>query len=54
MLIQQFELSKLDDIGEAGKAAVESGMVRCEKVLVSLGVDIEEMKGKLNSDSLYS
>tara|TARA_B110000902_G_scaffold176495_1_gene200199 strand:+ start:2398 stop:4320 length:1923 start_codon:yes stop_codon:yes gene_type:complete len=44
MLIQQFDLSQMDDIGEAGQAAVAKGMVRCEKVLTSLGVDVDKMK----------
>lgn len=44
MLIQQFELAELRDIGEAGKAAVAKGAERCEKVLRTLGVDVEKMK----------
>jgi hypothetical protein len=44
MLIQQFELSEVNDIGEAGQAAVAKGMERCEKVLTSLGVDVKSMK----------
>ena len=44
MLIQQFELSEVNDIGEAGQAAVAKGMERCEKVLTSLGVDVKSME----------
>ncbi|WP_228767398.1 site-specific integrase [Vibrio hibernica] len=48
MLIQQMKLLHLDDIGEAGKSAVEKGMERCEKVLSALGVDVEAMKLEIN------
>ncbi|AOW77216.1 integrase [Colwellia sp. PAMC 20917] len=51
MLIQQFELSKVDDIGEAGQASVAKGMVRCEKVLTSLGVDVETMKDDIRNNN---
>lgn len=44
MLIQQFDLSQMGDIGEAGQAAVANGMARCERVLTSLGVDVDKMK----------
>lgn len=50
MLIQQFKLSEVDDIGEAGKAAVENGMQRCEKVLTSLGIDVDAMKVDICND----
>ena len=51
MLIQQFELSDMDDIGEAGQAAVAKGMERCEKVLTSLGVDVESMKVDIRNNN---
>ncbi|MBA6355290.1 tyrosine-type recombinase/integrase [Colwellia sp. BRX8-3] len=51
MLIQQFELSEVDDIGEAGQAAVAKGMERCEKVLISLGVDVESMKVDIRNNN---
>ena len=51
MLIQQFDLSQMDDIGEAGQAAVAKGMVRCEKVLTSLGVDVDEMKVDIGNNN---
>lgn len=51
MLIQQFELSEVDDIGEAGQASVAKGMVRCEKVLTSLGVDVESMKVDIRNNN---
>lgn len=44
MLIQQLELSELDDIGESGQQAVKIGMERCENVLTALGADVESMK----------
>jgi site-specific recombinase XerD len=44
MLIQQLELSELDDIGESGQQAVKIGMERCENVLTALGADVETMK----------
>lgn len=47
MLIQQVKLSEVDDIGESGKAAVAKGMERCERVLTSLGVDVENMKDEI-------
>lgn len=49
MLIQQFDLLQMDDIGEAGQAAVANGMARCEKVLSSLGVDVEKMKADIGN-----
>lgn len=49
MLIQQFNLSQMDDIGEAGQAAVANGMARCEKVLTSLGVDVDKMKVEIGN-----
>ncbi|MFA0050457.1 site-specific integrase [Vibrio breoganii] len=49
MLVQQMELMQLDDIGEAGKAAVEKGMKRCESVLTSLGLDVESMKLEISN-----
>jgi integrase len=51
MLIQQFDLSQMDDIGEAGQAAVAKGMVRCEKVLTSLGVDVDKMKVDIGNNN---
>ena len=48
MLVQQMKLMQLDDIGEAGRAAVKKGMERCEKVLVALGIDVEAMKQEIN------
>jgi integrase len=51
MLIQQFELSEVDDIGEAGQAAVAKGMERCEKVLSSLGVDVGSMKDDIRNNN---
>lgn len=49
MLVQQMKLSLLDDIGDAGQAAVAKGMNRCEKVLSSLGIDVEALKTKIIS-----
>ena len=49
MLVQQMKLMQLDDIGEAGKAAVDKGMQRCEKVLSALGMDVEAMKKQINA-----
>ncbi len=49
MLIQQFDLLQMDDIGEAGQAAVANGMARCETVLSSLGVDVEKMKVEIGN-----
>lgn len=49
MLIQQFDLLQMEDIGEAGQAAVVNGMARCEKVLSSLGVDVEKMKVEIGN-----
>jgi integrase len=51
MLIQQFELSDMDDIGEVGKAAIAKGMERCEKVLTSLGMDVESMKVDIRNNN---
>jgi integrase len=51
MLIQQFDLSQMDDIGEAGQAAVENGMARCENVLTSLGVDVGKMKVEIGNNN---
>lgn len=48
MLVQQMKLLQLDDIGEAGKAAVEKGMKRCEKVLSALGIDVNAMKQEIS------
>lgn len=48
LLVQQMKLMQLDDIGEAGRAAAQKGMERCEKVLTALGVDIEVMKQEIN------
>lgn len=48
MLVQQMKLMQLDDIGEAGRAAAQKGMERCEKVLTALGVDVEVMKQEIN------
>lgn len=48
MLVQQMKLLQLDDIGEAGKSAVQTGMERCEMVLRALGVDVDAMKLKIN------
>ena len=48
MLVQQMKLMQLDDIGGAGRAAAEKGMERCEKVLASLGIDVEAMKQEIN------
>ena len=48
MLVQQMKLMQLDDIGEAGRAAVKKGMERCEKVLVALSIDVEAMKQEIN------
>ncbi len=49
ILIQQFDLLQIDDIGEAGQAAVANGMARCEKVLSSLGVDVEKIKVEIGN-----
>ncbi|MEZ8273737.1 site-specific integrase [Vibrio splendidus] len=49
MLVQQMELMQLDDIGEAGKAAVEKGMKRCESVLNSMGLDVKSMKFEISN-----
>jgi integrase len=49
MLIQQFDLLQMDDIGEAGQAAVANGMARCEKVLNSLGLDVDKMKVEIGN-----
>ena len=49
MLVQQMELMQVDDIGEAGKTAVEKGMRRCEKVLSALGIDVDAMKQEINA-----
>ena len=49
MLVQQMELMQVDDIGEAGKTAVEKGMRRCEKVLGALGIDVDAMKQEINA-----
>jgi integrase len=51
MLIQQFDLSQMDDIGEAGQAAVANGMARCENVLMSLGVDVDKMKVDIGNNN---
>ncbi|WP_413522663.1 site-specific integrase [Photobacterium phosphoreum] len=48
LLVQQMKLMQLDDIGEAGRAAAQKGMERCEKVLTALGIDIEAMKQEIN------
>ncbi|WP_305813737.1 tyrosine-type recombinase/integrase [Photobacterium leiognathi] len=48
LLVQQMKLMQLDDIGEAGRAAAQKGMERCEKVLTALGVDVEVMKQEIN------
>jgi hypothetical protein len=48
MLVQQIKLMQLDDIGEAGRAAAKKGMERCEKVLASLGIDVDSMKQEIN------
>lgn len=50
MLIQQITLSDVDDIGEAGKAAAANGMQRCEKVLTSLGMNVEAMKVEIGNE----
>lgn len=50
MLIQQFDLSQMHDIGEAGQVAVANGMARCEKVLTSLGVDVNKMKVEIGNN----
>ena len=42
------KLMQLDYIGGAGRAAAEKGMERCEKVLASLGIDVEAMKQEIN------
>jgi len=49
MLIQQVKLSEMDDIGDAGQAAVENGTKRCEKVLTSLGIDVDAMKVEIRN-----
>jgi integrase len=54
MLIQQFNLSQMDDIGEAGQAAVANGMARCESVLTSLGVDVDKMKVDIGNKNQVS
>jgi site-specific recombinase XerD len=51
MLIQQFDLSQMDDIGEAGQAAVANGMARCENVLTSLGIDVDKMKVDIGNNN---
>ncbi|MBY7765202.1 tyrosine-type recombinase/integrase [Vibrio fluvialis] len=48
LLVQQMELMHLDDIGEAGRESARKGMERCEKVLSSLGIDVEAMKQKIS------
>lgn len=54
MLIQQFELSQMNDIGEAGQAAVANGMARCKNVLMSLGVDVDKMKVEIGNKNQES
>jgi len=54
MLIQQFDLSQMDDIGEAGQAAVANGMARCENVLTSLGIDVDKMKVDIGNKNQVS
>ena len=49
MLIQQVKLSEVDDIGDAGQALVENGTKRCEKVLTSLGIDVDAMKAEIRN-----
>jgi hypothetical protein len=51
MLVQQMKLLRLDasDIGEAGIENVRKGMERCEKVLTSLGFDVEAMKLEISN-----
>jgi site-specific recombinase XerD len=49
MLIQQVKLSEMDDIGDTGQAAVENGTKRCEKVLTSLGIDVDAMKVEIRN-----
>lgn len=51
MLIQQLELVDMDDIGDAGKASVQEGLVRTEKVLTALGYDVESMKQELSNNN---
>ena len=41
----------MDDIGEAGQAAAANGMARCEKVLTSLGVDVDKMKVDIGNNN---
>jgi integrase len=53
-LIQQFKLSEVDDIGDAGQAAVKNGMQRCEKVLTSLGIDVDAMKVEIRNGNQVS
>ena len=47
LLVQQMMLLQVEDIGEAGKAAVKKGMKRCEKVLSALGIDVAAMKQEI-------
>jgi integrase len=54
MLIQQFDLSQMDDIGEAGQAAAANGMARCENVLTSLGIDVDKMKVDIGNNNQVS
>ncbi|MGK0501846.1 MAG: hypothetical protein ACJARF_000605 [Alteromonadaceae bacterium] len=41
---QQIELRLIDDLGDAGQRTVDKAIVRCEKVLTDLGVDIKAIK----------
>ncbi|MCJ8351375.1 tyrosine-type recombinase/integrase [Moritella sp.] len=50
MLIQQLELVDMGDIGDAGKASVQEGLVRTEKVLTALGYNVKTMKEELSNN----
>lgn len=51
MLIQQLKLAEIDDVGEPGKQAIAKGMERCEKVLTSLGINIDTLKAKIHTQN---
>lgn len=47
---QQIELKQIEGLGESGQCTVDKAIIRCEKVLSDLGVDIEAIKQRVNTN----
>ncbi|MFS1702589.1 hypothetical protein FJ444_14335 [Aestuariibacter sp. GS-14] len=47
---QQIELKQIEGLGESGQRTVDKAIMRCEKVLMDLGADIDAIKKRANAN----